>query len=71
MRFWTLRVPIAISGVGDEALNLNGEGGPSLLYVRKGGEGFLLNLSGTNIDHLPDHGLALEKALAAKVIAHF
>ena len=64
-------VPVAVSGVGDEALNLNGAGGPSLLYVRKGGDGFLLNLSGTNIDKLPDHGLDLEKALAAKVIARF
>ena len=64
-------VPVAVSGVGDEALNLNGAGGPSLLYVRKGSEGFLLTLGGTNIDKLPDHGLELEKALATKVIARF
>jgi hypothetical protein len=64
-------VPVAISGVGDEALNLNGAGGPSLLYVRKGSDGFLLTLSGTNIDHLSDHGLSLEKDLALKVIARF
>ena len=64
-------VPVAISGVGDEALNLNGAGGPSLLYVRKGSDGFLLTLGGTNIDHLPDHGLNLEKDLALKVIARF
>ncbi len=64
-------VPVAISGVGDEALNLNGAGGPSLLYVRKGSEGFLLVLSGTMVDALADHGLTLEKELALKVIARF
>ena len=42
--------PVAISGVGDEALNLNGSNG-SLLYVRKGSEGFLLVLNGPQIDH--------------------
>jgi hypothetical protein len=31
----------SISGIGDEALNLNGSNG-SLLYVRKGNQGFLL-----------------------------
>ena len=62
---------MAIRGVGDEALNLNGAGGPSVLYVRKGSEGFILNLSGTNIDHLPDHGLSLQKELALKIIARF
>ena len=55
--------PTAIAGVGDEALNLGG-----LLYVRKGDQGFLLTLNGPNIDHLPDHGLELEKTLALKIL---
>jgi len=59
--------PTAISGVGDEALNLNGSGG-SILYVRKGERGFLLTLNGPNIDGLPDHGLEREKTLALKIL---
>ena len=55
--------PTPISGVGDEALNLGG-----LLYVRKGNQGFLLTLNGPNIDHLADHGLEKEKALALKIL---
>ena len=62
---------MAIRGVGDEALNLNGAGGPSLLYVRRGSDGFLLTLSGTNIDRLPDYDLSVEKELALKIIARF
>jgi hypothetical protein len=61
--------PTPISGVGDEALNLNGAGGPSLLYVRKGSTGFLLTMNGPNIDSLADHGLAKEEALAALILA--
>jgi len=61
-------VPVPVSGVGDEALNLNGSNG-SLLYVRKGSKGFLLVLNGFRIDHSPDHGLALEKELASKVLS--
>lgn len=63
-------VPASISGVGDEALNLNGSNG-SILYVRKGSEGFLLTLHGSTIDHLPDHGLAAEKDLAQKILARY
>lgn len=63
-------VPTPISGVGDEALNLNGSNG-SLLYVRKGSQGFLLVLNGPNIDGLADHGLAQEKGLALKILANF
>jgi hypothetical protein len=62
--------PDAISGIGDEALNLNGSNGSSL-YVRKGDEGFLLTLNGPKIDSLPDHGLAAETVLAQKVLAKF
>jgi hypothetical protein len=58
----------AVTGVGDEALNLNGPDGPSLLYVRKGSTGFLLTMEGPNIDSLPDHGLAKEEALAALIL---
>lgn len=61
-------VPTPVSGVGDEALNLNGSNG-SLLYVRKGSKGFLLVLNGPKIDHSPDHGLAQEKDLALKIVA--
>ncbi len=61
------RAPVSISGVGDEALNLNGSEG-SNLYVRKGDAGFLLEINGPHIDALPDHGLAQEKVLAAAVL---
>lgn len=60
--------PVSVSGVGDEALNLNGSNG-SLLYVRKGTKGFLLVLNGPKIDHLTDHGLAQEKDLASKIVS--
>jgi hypothetical protein len=60
--------PVSVSGVGDEALNLNGSNG-SLLYVRKGTKGFLLVLNGPKIDHLADHGLAQEKDLASKIVS--
>ena len=62
--------PVAITGVGDEALNLNGSNG-SNLYVRRGDEGFLLTLNGPKIDHLADHGLAQEKGLALKTLSKF
>jgi hypothetical protein len=62
--------PTRIVGVGDEALSLSGSNGATL-YVRRGDEGFLISLNGPNIDHLPDHGMALEKALALKVLAQF
>ena len=62
--------PVAIAGVGDEALNLNGSNG-STLYVRKGNQGFLLTLNGQNIDGLPDHGLEREKILALKILPNF
>ena len=63
------RQPTVISGVGDEALNLNGSNG-SNLYVRKGDRGFLITLNGPNIDGLPDHGLEREKVLALKILAN-
>jgi hypothetical protein len=63
-------VPVAISGVGDEALNLNGSNG-SLLYVRRQSQGFLLDLHGPTIDHTTDHGLAQEEALALEILANF
>ena len=63
-------MPATIAGVGDEALNLNGSNG-SNLYVRRGDEGFLLTLHGPKIDSLQDHGLALEQALALKILAKF
>lgn len=62
--------PEAIGGVGDEALNLNGGNG-SILYVRRGNEGFLLTLHGPKIDHLSDGGLAREKDLALKILRNF
>ncbi len=58
--------PQAVSGVGDEALHLGGT-----LYVRRGNEGFLLNLHGPKIDPLPDKGLAMNKALAMRILAHY
>ena len=61
------RQPTMISGVGNEALNLNGSNG-SNLYVRKGDRGFLLVVPSPKVDALPDHGLELEKALALKIL---
>lgn len=61
--------PVSVPGVGDEALNLNGSNG-SLLYVRKGSQGFLITINGPKIDSLPDHGLAKETILAAAVLDH-
>lgn len=58
--------PQAVSGVGDEALRLGGR-----LYVRKGNEGFMLSLHGPKINPLPDDGLAVNKALALRVLAHY
>ncbi len=63
-------VPTSVGGVGDEALALVSHGG-SLLYVRVKDEGFLLSLNGPKIAKLPDGGLALEKALALKIVARF
>ena len=56
----------AVSGAGDEALRLGGT-----LYVRRGSEGFLLSLRGPKIDPLLDKGLAMNNALALRVLAHF
>jgi hypothetical protein len=50
--------PPAVSGVGDEAYFGVG------LSVRKGTDGFLLEMSGPDIDALPDRGLAKQKAIA-------
>ena len=59
--------PTTVSGVGDEALNLNGSNG-SLLYVRKGGTGILITMNGPSVDSLADHGLAKEEALARLIL---
>ena len=61
------KAPESISGVGDEALNLNGSGG-SLLYVRKGSQGFLIVINGPHIDGAADHGLAQEKVLGLAIV---
>ena len=65
--------PVAISGMGDEALYFAGsETGGSPLYVRKGDEGFLLELNGPKIDHMVSaDAVVVEKDLALKVIAKF
>ena len=60
--------PKTTSGVGDEALWQQVEG---LLYVRKGDEGFALNLHGPKINPLPDKGLTVYKVLAQRVLAHY
>ncbi len=62
--------PTTISGIGDEALNLNSSNG-STVYVRRGDEGFLLILNGPKIDSRPDHGLEQEESLALKILARF
>ena len=61
---------VAISGIGDEAFNVVWSG-LSILYVRRGDEGFALTVSSRKIDALLDHGLAAEKALALKIIGRF
>ena len=50
-----------VSGIGDEALAVNGAGNAAQLYVRKGNTGFLLLLGGQYLDSLADFGLAREK----------
>ena len=60
--------PLSISGVGEEALWLEVAG---KLYVRKGNEGFMLDLHGPKINPLPDKGLAVYKPLALRVLAHY
>ena len=60
--------PAAIGGVGDEAYFNRVD---QILYVRRGDEGFALELHGPKINPLPDHGLAAEKDLARKVIGNF
>ena len=63
--------PAAISGVGDEAFNIIiGRTAPEL-FVRKGDEGFLVEVHGRKIDALPDHGLEKEKELALKILGKF
>jgi hypothetical protein len=57
--------PESLSGIGDDALD-NG----SLLSVRKGDNGFLLDINGPTVDSAADHGLAQEKVLAAAILAH-
>jgi hypothetical protein len=63
--------PASVGGVGDEALYFTGqETGAGPLYVRHGGEGFLLVLNGSKIDHMTGaDALAVEKSLALKVVA--
>ena len=63
--------PVSISGVGDEALNLDIPNQGSDLFVRKGDRGFHLTLNGPHIDGLPDHGLEKEKVLAQKILPNF
>ena len=60
--------PLAVSGVGDEVLWQKVE---RLLYVRKGNESFSLSMHGPKINALPDKGLAMNKALALRVLAHY
>jgi hypothetical protein len=59
--------PIAVSGVGDEALT--GEGSSHVLYVRKGSQGFLVSALSQATLSSPDGQLALEKDMALKVLA--
>jgi hypothetical protein len=58
------KTPAVITGVGDEAL-----GDASLLSVRKGDTGFLLNFNFPNMSAAPDQGMAQAKVLAAAVLA--
>jgi Protein of unknown function (DUF3558) len=59
--------PTAIAGLGDEAWTASGNNG-SLVYTRKGSNGFLLLIDGPQIDSLSDHGVAQEKVLAAAIL---
>ena len=59
--------PTAIAGLGDEAWTASGNNG-SLVYARKGSNGFLLIIDGPQIDSLSDHGVAQEKVLAAAIL---
>ena len=59
--------PTAIAGLGDEAWTASGNNG-SLVYARKGSNGFLLIIDGPQIDSLSDHGVAQEKTLAAAIL---
>lgn len=59
--------PAAIAGLGDEAATASGNNG-SLVYVRKGTNGFLLIIDGPQVDSLADHGVAQEKVLAAAIL---
>lgn len=65
--------PETITGVGDEALYFAGsEKGGSPLYVRKGGDGFLLVLNGPKIDHMASvDAVVVEKTLALKISGKF
>lgn len=59
--------PTAIAGLGDEGWTAGGNNG-SLVYARKGSNGFLLIIDGPQIDSLSDHGVAQEKVLAAAIL---
>lgn len=59
--------PTAIAGLGDEAWTASGNNG-SLVFARKGNNGFLLIIDGPKVDSLPDHGVAQEKVLAAAIL---
>ncbi len=59
--------PTAIAGLGDEAWTASGNNG-SLVYARKGSNGFLLIIDGPQVDSLADHGVAQEKVLAAAIL---
>jgi hypothetical protein len=59
--------PTAIADLGDEAWTASGNNG-SLVYARKGSNGFLLIIDGPQVDSLADHGVAQEKILAAAIL---
>ena len=60
--------PVAMSGVGDEALALKSTGG---VYVRKGDKGLHVAVFGPKINAAGDYGLAESKELALKIIGKF
>ncbi|PZS34517.1 MAG: hypothetical protein DLM59_04590 [Pseudonocardiales bacterium] len=60
---------VALPGVGDDATALSGRGGTPILYVRKGKKGFVLSISGPEVDDLPDGGLAQATTLAVAIAA--